>query len=126
MSQIFRKEKLNSLKKWIKKNKKSKFLNQLFLTWKKIRMDLLFSLAEIKFIQSNHGVFESFAINQSESSINYKKIFFCFDINQSESTFKGHGIFNKFYVSQSKMSSNSHGCLKNFDFVCRYQRFLHM
>ena len=89
-------------------------------------MDLLFSLAEIKFIQSNHGVFKSFAINQSESSINYKKIFICSDINQSESTFKGHGIFNKFYVSQSKPSSNSHGNLKNFDFVCRYQRFLHM
>ena len=35
-------------------------------------MDLLISLAENKFIQSNHRVFKSFAINQSESSINYK------------------------------------------------------
>ena len=30
---------------------------------------MLFSLAEIKIIQSNHGVFKSFTINQSESSI---------------------------------------------------------
>ena len=34
---------------------------------------MLFSLAEIKTIQSNHEVFKSFAINQSESSINYKE-----------------------------------------------------
>ena len=88
-------------------------------------MDLLFSLAEIKFIQSNHGVFKSFAINQSESSINYKEIFIFSDINQSESTFNGHGNFNKFYVNQSKRSSTSHGFFNNFDIVCRYQGLLH-
>ena len=59
-------------------------------------MDLLFSLAEIKFIQSNHRIFKNFAINQSESSINYKEIFIFSDINQSESTFNGHGIFKNF------------------------------
>ena len=115
MSQIVRKEKLNNLKKWIKMNKKSKFLNQLLLTWKKIRIDLLFSLAEIKIIQSNHGVFKKFATNQSESSINYKEIFIFSDINQSESTFNGHGIFNKFYVNQSKRSSTSHVFFNNFN-----------
>ena len=59
-------------------------------------MDLVFSLAEMKFIQSNHGVFKNFAINQSESSINFKEVFIFSDISQSESTFNGHGIFNKF------------------------------
>ena len=63
MSQIFRKEKLNNIKNWNKMNKKSKFFNQLLLTWKKIRIDLLFGLAEKKFIQSNPGVFKIFAIN---------------------------------------------------------------
>ena len=43
---------------------------------------MLFSLAEIKIIQSNHGVFKS--INQSELSNNYKKTFIFSDINQSE------------------------------------------
>ena len=56
-------------------------------------MDLLFNLAEIKIIQFNHGVFKSFVINQSESSITYWEIFIFFDINQSESSFNGHGIF---------------------------------
>ena len=107
MSQIFRKEKLNNLKKWMKMNKKSKFLNQLLLTWKKIQTDLVFSLAETKFVPSNHGVFKNFAINQSES------------------TFNGHGIFNNFYVNQSNLSSTSHGFFNNFDIVCRYQGFLH-
>ena len=78
-------------------------------------MDLLFSLAEIKFIQSNHGVFKSFAINQSESSINYKENFIFSDINQSESTFNVHGNFNKFYVNQPKLSSTSHGSFNNFN-----------
>ena len=45
-------------------------------------MDMLFRLAEIKIIQSNHGVFKS--INQSESSINYKEIFIFSDIIQSD------------------------------------------
>ena len=49
MSQIFRKEKLNSLEKWMKMNKRANFLTN-FLTWKKIRKDLLFSRAETKFI----------------------------------------------------------------------------
>ena len=78
-------------------------------------MDLLFSLAEIKFIQSNHGVFKSFAINQSESSINYKENIIFSDINQSESTFNGHGIFRQFYVNQSKLSSTSHEFFNNFN-----------
>ena len=60
-------------------------------------MDLLFSLAELKFIQSNHGVFKSFAINQSESDFN------------------GHGIFNKFYDNQSKLISTFHGFFNDFD-----------
>ena len=98
-----------------KNDEKTKFLNQLLLTWKKIRMDLLFSLAEIKCIHSNHGVFKSFAINQSESSINYKEIFIFSDIIQSESIFNGHGIFNKFYVNQPKLSSTSHGFFNNFN-----------
>ena len=55
---------------------------------------MLFSLAEIKIIQSNHGVFKS--INQSESSINYKETFIFSDINQSELSFNSHVIFNKF------------------------------
>ena len=78
-------------------------------------MNLLFSLAENKFIQSNHGVFKNFAINQSESSINYEEIFIFSDINQSESTFNGHGSFNKIYVNQSKRSSTSHGFFNNFN-----------
>ena len=77
-------------------------------------MDLLFSLADIKFIQSNHRVFKSFAINQSESSINYKEIFILSDINQSESTFNYHEFFNKFNVNQSKLSSTSYRFFKNF------------
>ena len=76
---------------------------------------MLFSLAEIKIIQSNHRFFKNFAINQSESSIHYKEIFIFFDINQSESSFNDHGIFNKFYVNQSKLSSTSHGFFQNFD-----------
>ena len=88
-------------------------------------MDLLFSLAEIKFFQSNHGVFKCLAINQSESSISYQEIFIFSDINQSESTFNGHGRFNKFKVNQSKLSSTSHGFFTNFDIICRYQGFLH-
>ena len=79
--------------------KNSKLINQLFLTWKKIRMDKLISLAEIKIIQSIHGNFKSFAINQSESSINYKEFFIFSDINQSESSFNSHVIFNKFNVN---------------------------
>ena len=56
----------------------------MFLTWKKIRADLLFSLAEIKFIHSNHGVLKSFAINQSESIINYMEILsFLISTNQN-------------------------------------------
>ena len=78
-------------------------------------MNLLFSLAEIKLFQSNHGVFKSFAINQSESSINYKKSFICSNINQSESASNGHGIFHKFYVSQSKRSPTSRGFFNIFD-----------
>ena len=73
-----------------------------------------FSLAEIKIIQSNHGVFKKFAINQSESNIHYKKTFNFSDINQSESTCNGHGIFNKLNVNQSKMSSTSHGFFNDF------------
>ena len=92
-----------------KVNKNSNFFNQLFLTWKKIKMDLLFSLAEIKFIQSNHGVFKRFAINQTESSTNCKENFIFSDIKQSESTFNGHGIFIKFNDNESKLSSTSHG-----------------
>ena len=88
-------------------------------------MDLLFILAEFKFIPSNHGVFKSFAINQLESSINYTEIFIFSDINQSESTFNVHGIFDKIYVNQPKRSSTSHGFFINFDIVCRYQGFLH-
>ena len=88
-------------------------------------MDLLFTLAELKFIQSNHGIFKSFAINQSESSINYYEIFIFSDINQSESTFNGHGIFKKFYVNQLTLSSTSPGFLNNFDIVYRFQGFLH-
>ena len=78
-------------------------------------MDLLFSLAKLKFIESNHGAFKSFAINQSESNLNYKEIFILSDINQSESSFNGHGIFNKIIVNQSKLSSTSHGFFNNFE-----------
>ena len=81
-------------------------------------MDLFFSLAERKFIQSNHGVFESFAINQSESSINCKEILVFSVINQSESTFNGQGVFNKFSVNQSKLSFTSTGFFYIFDIVC--------
>ena len=82
MYQIFRYGELNSLKKWTKVNKNSKLINQLFLTRKKIRMNMLFSLAEIKIIQSNHGIFKS--INQSESSINYKEtLSFLISTNQN-------------------------------------------
>ena len=77
-------------------------------------MDLLLNLAEIKFIQSNHGVFKKFAINRSETSINYKETFISSDINQSDSTFNGHGIFNKFNVKQSKLSSTSHRFFNKF------------
>ena len=55
---------------------------------------MLFSLVEIKITQSNQGTFKSFAINQSESSINHKEIFIFSDINQSESSFNIHRIFN--------------------------------
>ena len=69
---------------------------------------MLFSLAEIKIIQSNHGVFNCFAMSQSESSINYKEIFIFSDINQSESSFNSHENFNKLNVNQSESSFNSH------------------
>ena len=76
---------------------------------------MLFSLAEIKIIQSNQGVFIRFAINQSESSIHNKDIFIFSDIKQSESSFKGHVIFNKLNVNQSKLISTSHGFFNNFN-----------
>ena len=41
---------------------------------------MLFSLAEIKIIQSNNGVFKNFAINQSESSIIIRNILSFSDI----------------------------------------------
>ena len=56
---------------------------------------MLFSLAEIKLIQSNHRVFKA--------------------INQSESTTNGHAIFNKFIVNQSKLSS----ILKNVSLILK-------
>ena len=76
---------------------------------------MLFNLAELKMIQSNHGVFKSFAINQSESNINYKEIFIFSDNNQSESSFNSHGVFNKFNVNQLELSFNSHGIFKKFN-----------
>ena len=51
---------------------------------------MLFSVDVITIIQSNRGVFKSFAINQSESSFN------------------SHGILNKLFVNQSELSSTSH------------------
>ena len=58
-------------------------------------MDLLFSLAEIKFIQSNHGVFKNLpSTNQNRAFILTKFLVFS-DTNQSESSFNGHGNFNK-------------------------------
>ena len=78
-------------------------------------MEMLFSLAEIKVIQANHGHFKSFAINQSESSINFKESFIFSDINQSESSFNGNRTFNKFNVNQSEMSSFSHRSFNRFD-----------
>ena len=76
---------------------------------------MLFSLAEMKIIQINHGVFKSFAINQSESSITYKENFIFSDIKQSESSFNVHEIFKKFNVNQSELSSFSHGIFNTFD-----------
>ena len=67
-------------------------------------MEMIFSLAEIKVIQSYHRVFKSFSINQSDSSITYREIFIFFDINQSESSFNGHGVFNKTNDNQSELS----------------------
>ena len=77
---------------------------------------MLFSLAEIKIIQFNHGVFDSFAVNQSESINNYKEIFIFSDIDQSESSFNFHRLFNKFKVNQSELSSTSHGFFNNLIF----------
>ena len=85
----------------------------MFLTRKKVRMDMLFRLAEIKIIQSNHGIFKS--INQSESSINYKETFFFSDINQSELSFNSHVIFDKFNVHQSELSFKSHVIFNKFN-----------
>ena len=87
----------------------NEFLNQVFSMWKKIRMELLLSLAEIEIIQSNHGVFENFTINQSESSITYKKVlnFLFFSINQSEMRFKESWIFSKFTVNKSTFSKST-------------------
>ena len=81
---------------------------------------MLFSLAEIKIIQPNHGVFKHFVITQSESSINYKEFFIFSDINQPESSFDSHGIFKKFNVNQSELSSSSRECFSNFVIFCRY------
>ena len=93
-------------------NRNSKLINQLFLTRKKISMGMLFALAEIKIIQSNHGIFKS--INQSESSINYKETFIFSDINQSELTFNSHVIFDNFNVQQSELSFKSHVIFNKF------------
>ena len=78
-------------------------------------MDTLFSLAEMKIIQSNHGFSKNFAINQSESIITYKEIFIFSDINQSESSFNGHEFPKSFYVNQSELISTSEGFFNNFD-----------
>ena len=75
MSQIFSKEKLNRLKKWVKANKNSKFLEQLFLTWKKIRIDTLISLTEMKIIQSNHGVFKNLLSTNQNRAFVLRKFF---------------------------------------------------
>ena len=76
-------------------------------------MDMLFSLAEIKIVQSNHGIFKS--INQSESSISYKEVFIFFDINQSELSINSHVIFDKFNVHQPELSFKSHVIFKKFN-----------
>ena len=48
---------------------------------------MLDSLAEIKIIQSKHGVFKGFAINQSESSINYRDFLsFLISTNQNRAS----------------------------------------
>ena len=48
---------------------------------------MLFSLAEIKIIQSKHGVFKRFAINQSESSINNRDFLsFLISTNQNRAS----------------------------------------
>ena len=67
---------------------------------------MLFSLAEIKIVQFNHGLFKS--INQSESSINYKEIFIFSDINQPESSINYMELFIFSDINQSELSFNSH------------------
>ena len=99
MSQIFRKEKLNSLEKWMKMNKRANFLTNFFNVKKK--SERIFYSAELKqnlsiiYPSSKYcPLFKSFAINSAEPSIIYKEIFIFYDINQSESTSNGHGIFH--------------------------------
>ena len=99
MLRLFRLSKNYYKENW-KKN--SKLINQMFLKWKKIKMGMLFSLAEIEIIQSNNRAFKIFATNQSESSFNYNETFIFSYINQSELSFNSHGTFNKLNVNQSE------------------------
>ena len=45
---------------------------------------MLFCLTKMRIIQSNHGVFKSFAINQSESSITYEEFLKIFLISTNQ------------------------------------------
>ena len=54
----------------------------MFLTWKKIRIDMLFSPTEMKFIQSNHGVFKRFT-NQNRALIKWKILSILISTNQN-------------------------------------------
>ena len=67
--------------------------------------NILFGQVE-KNLQSNHGVLKS--INQSESSVSYKKVFVFFDTNHSESSITYDEIFIFFDINQSELSVRSH------------------
>ena len=90
-------------------------------------MDMLFSLAELKIIQSNHGVFKNFAIKQSESSFNGHKNFNKFNVNLSELSSSSHLFFNNFDIKQLSIPSqvifvvitNQNEVFTHFKILCR-------
>ena len=113
---------------WVKKLiKKKQQVSQPFVVNKKkrIRMDMLFSLAGKKIIQCNHGVLKILSINQSESSVNYMEVFIFSNINQSESSIIYNEIFIFFNTNKTESSLFITKFLSFLISNNQYRAFLH-
>ena len=79
-------------------------------------MDMLYSQAEIKIIQSNHEFSKILrSTNQNRAFLTRTTFLIFSDINHSASSFNGQRNFNKLIVNQSEFSSASYRFFNNFD-----------